>query len=439
MTLQHQNSLQQQNHASQQTLNHNGREAVIPAPVRHHVPSTVAMSVDEEALTRQQHAHLTSMMMHAAQQHMLNLHQQQQQLQPSHHHNPHREQHPLQHSGYDVAMLHHQQQQHHLHHPSREQHTGAQANHNNQPPPQHQQMAHHAATEQVSEVNEATVAMVAAAASAAAAAAAAAVVAAAGLQVQAHLQAHPPAGFPFFGVPPSLLAQVTLANPALEVFSSGYGGVLQQFLTGSEDQPAPSTRDQAPSVRGQQTGQQLRAGTLAEATATSDIGDLSLDLPNSRDSDGDSGNATSRKNDSWGRGSSLQQQSHGHQQQQVSQQLSQQQHGMSAFMAANASSEAWAGLSRPLGGTLPSAPSLWDLLPAGAPSGPTPEASNDAHFRQLLFAGAWGLAHAYAPVCIFHVWLAEVSLGSQVLSLMQTNLNRRSVEVDGEQREHTGA
>lgn len=57
------------------------------------------------------------------------------------------------------------------------------------------------------DVNEATVAAVAAAASAAAAAAAAAVVAAAGQQVQAHLQAHPPNWFPFFGMPPSLLQQ----------------------------------------------------------------------------------------------------------------------------------------------------------------------------------------------------------------------------------------
>lgn len=62
------------------------------------------------------------------------------------------------------------------------------------------------------QVSEATVAAVAAAASAAAAAAAAAVVAAAGQQVQAFLQVHPPPGFPFFGMSPELLAQLSFHN-----------------------------------------------------------------------------------------------------------------------------------------------------------------------------------------------------------------------------------
>ena len=77
-----------------------------------------------------------------------------------------------------------------------------------------------------SDVTEATVAAVAAAASAAAAAAAAAVVAAAGRQVQAHLQAHPPKGFPFFGVPPSLLEQVSLQKQCAEVRGKGNEGPL---------------------------------------------------------------------------------------------------------------------------------------------------------------------------------------------------------------------
>ncbi len=80
------------------------------------------------------------------------------------------------------------------------------------------------ATSQYAEITEASVAAVAAAASAAAAAAAAAVVAAAGQQVQAYLQAHPPQGFPFFGMPPSLLAQLTMQAPAVEV--SGACGAL---------------------------------------------------------------------------------------------------------------------------------------------------------------------------------------------------------------------
>ena len=56
----------------------------------------------------------------------------------------------------------------------------------------------------------AAVAAVAAAASAAAAAAAAAVVAGAEAHVQASLQANPPKGFPFFGLPPSILATMGL-------------------------------------------------------------------------------------------------------------------------------------------------------------------------------------------------------------------------------------
>ena len=65
-----------------------------------------------------------------------------------------------------------------------------------------------------STVSDATVAAVTAAASAAAAAAAAAVVAAAGQEVQTHMQAHPPSCFPFFGVPPSALTQVTPTHGA---------------------------------------------------------------------------------------------------------------------------------------------------------------------------------------------------------------------------------
>ncbi|PNH08309.1 Protein CCA1, partial [Tetrabaena socialis] len=87
-----------------------------------------------------------------------------------------------------------------------------------------QQIVRPQASLQSAEVTEATVAAVAAAASAAAAAAAAAVVAAAGQQVQAHLQAHPPQGFPFFGMPPSLLAQITLQNSPLEGMSWGNSG-----------------------------------------------------------------------------------------------------------------------------------------------------------------------------------------------------------------------
>lgn len=61
-------------------------------------------------------------------------------------------------------------------------------------------------------MSDATVAAVTAAASAAAAAAAAAVVAAAGQEVQTHMQAHPPSCFPFFGMPPSALTQITPAH-----------------------------------------------------------------------------------------------------------------------------------------------------------------------------------------------------------------------------------
>jgi hypothetical protein len=58
-------------------------------------------------------------------------------------------------------------------------------------------------------VSDATVAAVTAAASAAAAAAAAAVVSAAGSRVQAYLAAHPPSGFPFFGVAPGLMGAMS--------------------------------------------------------------------------------------------------------------------------------------------------------------------------------------------------------------------------------------
>ncbi|KAJ9524884.1 hypothetical protein QJQ45_002979 [Haematococcus lacustris] len=74
------------------------------------------------------------------------------------------------------------------------------------------------------EVSEATLAAVAAAASAAAAAAAAAVVAAAGHHVQAHLQAHPFKGFPFFGMSPAALACMSLpGQPAEALLHSGVG------------------------------------------------------------------------------------------------------------------------------------------------------------------------------------------------------------------------
>jgi hypothetical protein len=69
------------------------------------------------------------------------------------------------------------------------------------------------------DISEQTVAAVAAAASAAAAAAAAAVVAAAGQQVQSYLNLNPPPGFPFFGMPPAVLAQLSASavagNPAI--------------------------------------------------------------------------------------------------------------------------------------------------------------------------------------------------------------------------------
>lgn len=78
------------------------------------------------------------------------------------------------------------------------------------------------------DVNEATVAAVAAAASAAAAAAAAAVVSAAGQQVQAHLQAHPPSWFPFFGLSPSVLPHLKQGS-VLEV-SNGFLSVCDCLM-----------------------------------------------------------------------------------------------------------------------------------------------------------------------------------------------------------------
>ena len=71
------------------------------------------------------------------------------------------------------------------------------------------------------EGHAAAVAAVAAAASAAAAAAAAAVVAAAEAHVQASLQANPPKGFPFFGLPPSILATMGLQLQSEAQVSSG--------------------------------------------------------------------------------------------------------------------------------------------------------------------------------------------------------------------------
>lgn len=123
------------------------------------------------------------------------------------------------------------------------------------------------------QVSEATVAAVAAAASAAAAAAAAAVVAAAGQQVQAFLQVHPPPGFPFFGMSPELLAQISFHNQ-MQVNDS----MLLARGRGDGRGHTDSKNGQQASIRnGQQASRfQIKTmegaanllGALTEATAT---------------------------------------------------------------------------------------------------------------------------------------------------------------------------
>lgn len=141
------------------------------------------------------------------------------------------------------------------------------------------------------EVTDAMVAAVAAAASAAAAAAAAAVVAAAGQQVQAHMQWHPPAGFPFFGIPPGLLAQMAALNmpgaletssPQLPVLTPalGGGGAFEAFrpIDSAPALPPLQPHSAPPPVRpaagaagaAAGAGPAPGAGSLAEATATTD-------------------------------------------------------------------------------------------------------------------------------------------------------------------------
>ena len=79
------------------------------------------------------------------------------------------------------------------------------------PPPPQQQQQQPLAAQQLQ-----AVAAVAAAASAAAAAAASAVVASADDVTQALLNAHPPSGFPFFGMPPSALVHLATLNPKMQ-------------------------------------------------------------------------------------------------------------------------------------------------------------------------------------------------------------------------------
>ncbi|CAL8463507.1 g3041 [Coccomyxa elongata] len=89
------------------------------------------------------------------------------------------------------------------------------------------------------------VAAVAQAASAAAAAAAAAVISAAGEQIRAHMQACPPQCFPFFGLAPSMLAQLSLQqlNPqgmlqaAQATLPAQYSGQYSSLTPGQVGQP----------------------------------------------------------------------------------------------------------------------------------------------------------------------------------------------------------
>lgn len=99
-------------------------------------------------------------------------------------------------------------------------------------------------------VHDVAMAAVTAAASAAAAAAAAAVVAAAGRDIEARIQAAPPNGFPFYGMPPSLLRPMS-SNPPLNQLNP----------------QATSTRDARGMVG---MGSHREAG--AEATGTSEPG-----------------------------------------------------------------------------------------------------------------------------------------------------------------------
>jgi hypothetical protein len=132
------------------------------------------------------------------------------------------------------------------------------------------------------DATEAAVAAVAAAASAAAAAAAAAVVAAAGQQVQQHLQVHPPAGFPFFGMPPSVLAQLSAAAGAPTpsalglradlLAAAGAGHAAVAGGNGPNSRPSRADRDGLDRVK--------------EATGTTDATSISGSAE-ARGSDGD--------------------------------------------------------------------------------------------------------------------------------------------------------
>lgn len=128
------------------------------------------------------------------------------------------------------------------------------------------------------EVSDTTVAAVAAAASAAAAAAAAAVVAAAGQSVQAHMQVHPPQGFPFFGVPPSLLQQMSNLPATSSDGLAGSGPYAQALPQNWKGLLGLADRAQA---------LQAHNNMSVEATATTDNDRLSASVQ-TRDSDGDS-------------------------------------------------------------------------------------------------------------------------------------------------------
>ena len=137
------------------------------------------------------------------------------------------------------------------------------------------------------DATEAAVAAVAAAASAAAAAAAAAVVAAAGHQVQQHLQIHPPAGFPFFGMPPSVLAQLSAAagapTPAAlglraDLLAAAGTGAVGQAAAGGGGGSVPSSRP----YRVDRDGQDR----TKEATGTTEATSISGSAE-ARGSDGD--------------------------------------------------------------------------------------------------------------------------------------------------------
>ncbi|GAX76320.1 hypothetical protein CEUSTIGMA_g3766.t1 [Chlamydomonas eustigma] len=174
------------------------------------------------------------------------------------------------------------------------------------PPPPIQKGATTTTCAPAGEVNEATVAAVAAAASAAAAAAAAAVVAAAGQQVQIYLQNHPPAGFPFFGLPPSMLSQLTF-NSQLNIPADAhvkldlYRGATQQ---GSQQDAGVQSLNEA--VQNQSL-YQMKAmegavnllGALTEATATTTGAHLtdSGETAGTQGTTGDGDSACSRETD----------------------------------------------------------------------------------------------------------------------------------------------